>query len=85
MRLYEMFIGDFEKSRALEHRVHQGLPPLFGARVELWRILLWTATAIPRSWRALMHRTIKKVTEDIEMPQDEHRHRRHDEPAQRDL
>ena len=28
MRLYEMFIGDFEKAAPWSPEVHQGLPPL---------------------------------------------------------
>ena len=63
----------------------KGCTPLFGARLEPGGSCLWTATAIRRNWKARCTRTIKKVGEDIEVLKIEHRHRRHDEPAQRDL
>ena len=62
MRLYEMFIGDFEKSRAVEHRVHQGLPPLFGARAGAWQDILVDGDGYSAELEGAMHRTIKKVT-----------------------
>ena len=34
LRLYEMFIGDFEKGRSLVDLFHKGLPPLCGKGLE---------------------------------------------------
>ncbi len=34
LRMYEMFIGDFEKKRSLEHRWRPGLPPVLRSGLE---------------------------------------------------
>ena len=85
MRLYEMFIGDFEKSAPWSTESDQGLHAGSWSACGPCGDCLWTATAIRPELEAALHKTIKKVTEDIEALEVQHRHRRHDEPAQRDL
>jgi hypothetical protein len=55
-----MFIGDFEKERAVVVRFHQGLQALFGPHLEPAGSCD-PSGSIPPSWKAPFHRTIKKV------------------------
>ena len=74
LRLYEMFIGDFEKSRPLVQRQHQGLPPVPGAGLGLQEALS-PARRIRPELETAVHKTIRKVSEDIEETEVQHRHR----------
>lgn len=50
----------------MEHRVHQGLPPLL-ERVWSLADILVDGDGYSAELEGAMHRTIKKVTEDIEV------------------
>ncbi|MDO4173287.1 MAG: leucine--tRNA ligase [Eubacteriales bacterium] len=65
MRLYEMFIGDFEKSAAWSQKAIKGCRR-FVERV--WQLFdkVQPGEAYSRENEVAMHRTIQKVTEDIE-------------------
>ena len=85
MRLYEMFIGDFEKSAPWNTSSIKGCQPLSGARLEPAGYSCGRRRLSARSWKTRSTSTIKKVTRGYRGAQIQHRHRRHDEPAQRDL
>jgi leucyl-tRNA synthetase len=84
MRLYIMFIGDFEKAVPWSERGREGLQALPGPRLEPGgggvRQLRCNAEE-----RAAIHKTIKKVTRGHRRAEDEHRHRRHDDAGERVL
>ena len=65
LRLYEMFMGPLEQAKPWQTSGIQGVRRFFGSR-----ICCSYARTVPRfnGWRdgALVHRTIKKVAEDIE-------------------
>ena len=65
MRLYEMFIGDFEKSAAWSQKAIKGCRR-FVERV--WNLFdkVQPGDAYSKENEVMMHRTIQKVTEDIE-------------------
>lgn len=65
MRLYEMFIGDFEKSAAWSQKAIKGCRR-FIERV--WNLFdkVQPGDAYSKENEVMMHRTIQKVTEDIE-------------------
>lgn len=65
MRLYEMFIGDFEKSAAWSQKAIKGCRR-FIERV--WQLFdkVQPGDAYSKENEVAMHRTIQKVTEDIE-------------------
>ena len=65
MRLYEMFIGDFEKSAAWSQKAIKGCRR-FVERV--WNLFdkVQPGDAYSKENEVAMHRTIQKVTEDIE-------------------
>lgn len=65
MRLYEMFIGDFEKSAAWSQKAIKGCRR-FVERV--WNLFdkVQPGDAYSKENEVMMHRTIQKITEDIE-------------------
>lgn len=65
MRLYEMFIGDFEKSAPWSSASIKGCKR-FLDRVWALQDRLVTSDSYSDALEASMHKTIKKVTEDIE-------------------
>ena len=64
MRLYEMFIGDFEKAAPWNPCRHPRLPPLCGTLLEFPKH--FTEGGLRKELETSFHKTIKKVGEDIE-------------------
>ena len=65
MRLYEMFIGDFEKAAPWSSASIKGCKR-FLERIWALADILTDETGYRKEMETAMHRTIKKVTEDIE-------------------
>jgi len=65
MRVYEMFIGDFEKAAPWSQSSIKGSKRFLD---KVWALsdIMTDATGYSKELEAEMHRTIKKVTEDIE-------------------
>lgn len=65
MRLYEMFIGDFEKAATWSNNSLRGCKRFLD---RVWALLDMpiSGSGYSEKYEALMHRTIKKVGEDIE-------------------
>ena len=83
MRLYEMFIGDFEKAAPWSTASIKGCKPLFGPSLGRCRTSSTTARSYSKELESAFHKTIKKVAEDIEEHEVQHRHRRPDGADQR--
>ncbi len=65
MRLYEMFIGDFEKAAPWSESSIKGCKRFLDRIWDLQEVLT-TEEGYSRELESSMHKTIKKVTEDIE-------------------
>ncbi len=66
MRLYEMFMGEFELPKPWDTRAIEGVNRFVK---RLWRLVEdWEATRAPAGdpHRSLRHRTVKRVTDDLE-------------------
>ena len=66
MRLYEMFLGDFEKAAPWSQNAGEGLHAGSWSAYGLCMTKCSLVTPIPPRMEGAMHKTIKKVTEDIE-------------------
>ena len=82
MRLYIMFIGDFEKAATWSNDAVKGSKRFLD---RVWNLAESASDSydVTPANEAIIHKTIKKVTEDIDISEDEHRHRRPDDPGQR--
>ena len=84
MRLYEMFIGDFEKAAPWSPKSIKGCRR-FLERVWALADKVQDGDTYSEQHEVLMNRTIKKVGEDVRQPQGQHRYRSADDHAQRVL
>ena len=66
MRLYEMFIGDFEKAAPWSNAGIKGCRRFIERYWNLQDHSRRRRELSARRWRSSFHKTIKKVTEDIE-------------------
>ena len=84
MRLYEMFIGDFEKAAPWSSAGIKGCRR-FVERYWNLQNLLCQEKGLRPELEGAFHKTIKKVSEDTEVLKVQHRHRRPHVPDERDL
>ena len=77
-----MFIGDFEKAAAWSNDAVKGSKRFLD---RVWNLAESASDSydVTPANEAVIHKTIKKVTEDIDGHEDEHRHRRHDDHGER--
>ena len=83
MRLYIMFVGDFEQAATWSTDAVKGSKRFLD---KVWNLAESAADSreLTPANEVILHKTIKKVTDDIDTLEDEHRHRRHDDCRQRD-
>ena len=81
LRMYEMFIGDFEKTAPWNTSSIKG-SKRFLERVAALTDMMTPEEGYSTQLEGSFHKMIKKVSEDIEAPQVQYRHRRYDERAE---
>ena len=85
MRLYIMFIGDFEKAVTWSNDAVKGCKRFLDRCLEsAWSIAADDEKVSAKN-ESIIHKTIKKVTEDIDSHEDEYRYRRAHDHGQRVL